>query len=940
MSIIVKNLLVTFLLLVTLLGNAPTIALAQEASDSASVSPSPESTPTPVPFTEDDQNVSTTPQNQNPSDSENANSNQNSLDELDAYDSLKDGTLIPNLNASDSKSATIRYPVRVQKLRKSTFKANEKITIVVENAQASELTINMFNADGVEVPINLEKVSDSDPVVMKIVPHNQFRAGKYRLKIVDGEGNVTTQDFTWGVLAINPNKSIYMPQEISKMAIAVLDEVGLMVCDAKVTLHMTSSEANRDDILSTENGKIKVNPECQIKDYTEKPDYETEYPLGGIGTYEMQLTAETKNGTYSITDTFEVRTDMSFDVERNTATRIFPPVEYPATFTITAHEDFEGSVTDIVPGNFAVSELEGVAKYENVVVNSSEEIIDDQLEASIFDMGLPFEHEQAISLGFGEQLRDPVQGKRYTDFGLIGHDGIDFDLPVGTAVLAVDEGEIIKAAENDAYGTTAVIQHSWGRSYYGHLSQITHNVGDKVRKGQPFALSGSTGLSSGPHLHFGIKPNKHDMHNGYYGKINPLPFLKKDHLENPDEHKSIVVADSVENVQVVTWNISVKKGETIKLGYKYKVPNISPQFYLLGPLEFKNKDGETVFQESRQWQLAIDADGSGTNVVSPSTGNTSDTAQTYTFTFTSTEAMTSGGVSITVPAGWSAPQTSNSSAAGYTTLSTASGIVATVLTSSDAETGWTEDDSDTCNTTTTYATDGWGLDTTTKTEGTGSIQCDNVGSALPDASDSMGFDFTAQNWSNYTTLAAWVRLGKATDATNYIQLAYDDTNTLASPLGSQNLTALSANTWTFVTHTLSVARTAVTTAGIVCQGAGCDSTQLWIDEIMVGGTASGAVAPTITGTGPWDIGYRLINLDNTETAVLVYGSGGGAGGVTNSSSAGVHTFTTKSRTTSAGTLTNISAHPTVTLTTSGPTNDQLMRHGKWFNSGVKAAFTF
>lgn len=97
-------------------------------------------------------------------------------------------------------------------------------------------------------------------------------------------------------------------------------------------------------------------------------------------------------------------------------------------------------------------------------------------------------------------------------------------MPEGTSILATGHGEVTYSG-NGLYGITVIIQHSWGQSL-GHLSQISVAVGDKVFAGrEEIGLSGNTGVSTAPHLHFGIRPNHYDPYNGYHGMIDPLPYL-------------------------------------------------------------------------------------------------------------------------------------------------------------------------------------------------------------------------------------------------------------------------------------------------------------------------------------------------------------------------------------------------------------------------------
>ncbi|WP_406735207.1 M23 family metallopeptidase [Streptomyces sp. NBC_01108] len=109
------------------------------------------------------------------------------------------------------------------------------------------------------------------------------------------------------------------------------------------------------------------------------------------------------------------------------------------------------------------------------------------------------------------------------------HSGQDFAVPIGTKVKAVHGGTVVKAGPNGggdgpAYGNAVVIKHANGTySQYAHLAQIDVRIGETVKTGQKIALSGNTGNSSGPHLHFEIR------HTADYGSaVNPVSFLHKE----------------------------------------------------------------------------------------------------------------------------------------------------------------------------------------------------------------------------------------------------------------------------------------------------------------------------------------------------------------------------------------------------------------------------
>lgn len=88
------------------------------------------------------------------------------------------------------------------------------------------------------------------------------------------------------------------------------------------------------------------------------------------------------------------------------------------------------------------------------------------------------------------------------------HKGVDWAVPTGTAVMASCGGTVTRAGWASGYGYVVYIQHEGGReTRYGHLSKVLVSVGQKVSQGQKIALSGNTGRSTGPHLHFEILIN-------------------------------------------------------------------------------------------------------------------------------------------------------------------------------------------------------------------------------------------------------------------------------------------------------------------------------------------------------------------------------------------------------------------------------------------------
>jgi len=137
----------------------------------------------------------------------------------------------------------------------------------------------------------------------------------------------------------------------------------------------------------------------------------------------------------------------------------------------------------------------------------------------------PFSGNFSVTFSFGQQSDNEEIKKKFQEWGIVGHNGLDFALSAGNEVFACDVGKVVQTGNNGDFGTSITIQHSWGQSIYGHLQETKVNVGDDISVNNVIGLSGSSGAAFGEHLHFAIKPNNPDQNNGYLGFIDPAPYL-------------------------------------------------------------------------------------------------------------------------------------------------------------------------------------------------------------------------------------------------------------------------------------------------------------------------------------------------------------------------------------------------------------------------------
>lgn len=130
----------------------------------------------------------------------------------------------------------------------------------------------------------------------------------------------------------------------------------------------------------------------------------------------------------------------------------------------------------------------------------------------LLPLGAPVEKVRVTS-NYGTRT-DPFTGEQKR------HRGIDFAGKIGTPLMAVAPGRVISAGERVGYGTTVEIDHGLGfTTLYAHLSQINVSRGDWVRAGTVIGLAGSSGRSTGPHLHYEIR---------YKGvPFDPTTFVKE-----------------------------------------------------------------------------------------------------------------------------------------------------------------------------------------------------------------------------------------------------------------------------------------------------------------------------------------------------------------------------------------------------------------------------
>ena len=155
-------------------------------------------------------------------------------------------------------------------------------------------------------------------------------------------------------------------------------------------------------------------------------------------------------------------------------------------------------------------------------------------DAALVNENIPPENSSYALFALSQKMQSPLPVARLTSpfgyrispiDGTYGfHTGIDLARPLGTPVLAAFGGEVIKCGESNSFGKYMLVRHSRKiTTFYAHLSEFLQQEGAIIRPGEILGAVGSTGWSTGPHLHFELRID--DI------RINPLPYLTADSYE-------------------------------------------------------------------------------------------------------------------------------------------------------------------------------------------------------------------------------------------------------------------------------------------------------------------------------------------------------------------------------------------------------------------------
>jgi hypothetical protein len=281
-------------------------------------------------------------------------------------------SLTNNLKQSPSIEAT-KIPEFVYKLPDHRF---DSILAAASNKIGSLVQANIVHIAYAKAKIDATVSVDKEKRELVVNPQDvsHFQPGLYRLSLTlrTLEGQVTVeQDFTWGVIAVNTNKSIYKPQETAKIGIGVLNDKGDTLCMSGLFNHVdalsmaiTDPQGNETN-FSIKDKTIIDSGKCTANSVTNDADFQATYQTKTSGIYQVKVTAVVYGRQRQIEDYFKVDPTVQFDVERTSfPTRIYPLAPYPVTFTVTARKDYQGNIEDVVPSFFSIEHVDDNGRIE------------------------------------------------------------------------------------------------------------------------------------------------------------------------------------------------------------------------------------------------------------------------------------------------------------------------------------------------------------------------------------------------------------------------------------------------------------------------------------------------------------------------------------------------------------------------------------------------
>ncbi|MCR4278180.1 MAG: hypothetical protein NUV85_04195, partial [Candidatus Berkelbacteria bacterium] len=289
---------------------------------------------------------------------------------------------IPETTNIDSQFLSVAEVANRSSQPNEYFKGNYEVvpaedTIKLEKSDTntSQTEVKLVKEVGAEDRTDDISVSTSNDALTIESKDQGLTAGAYKVETIQKDtGKVLNdQKVLWGVLAFNPDYAIYPVGKDAFFSFAVLDDRGKMVCTAAVTVEVTDP-TNKVTTLTTADGTVKVNKDCEVYGKTDNPDYQANFKPSVEGDYRVKIVAKAGEGSRTLHDQFSVKADQDFYLQRVGATRTYPPVSYQSHLLLEINKSGSYQLTESVPSSFEVTDTKSEFQISNLESNSSDQI--------------------------------------------------------------------------------------------------------------------------------------------------------------------------------------------------------------------------------------------------------------------------------------------------------------------------------------------------------------------------------------------------------------------------------------------------------------------------------------------------------------------------------------------------------------------------------------
>ena len=482
-------------------------------------------------------------------------------------------------------------------------KLANNVSLFLGLSEEPKVDATLIGPNNEESPLRKEEDFSAEthsPTVITIFKQEDFRPGLHKLKVnyeKDGKVYTLEQEFTWGVLAINTNKSIYLPDEKAYLQMGVLDEGGRTICDAKVSLEITDPEGNKTILETSDLGETN-NKQATPQQFSTSSDNAEQVSVEGTTTEETASTTTVNTATEnSNSTTTEITTTTIENIDTNGTTTKEETSSTTTAEELITEENLQQATTSQPSENSTGTEQTSNPAPEQVLdgTGQQEEI------ASTTDE----QQETATStVSFWDKIKKP--------FAISSVKAAEEEIP-STSSSVVSTGIIEKSGE---CGPNTV---TYTPDYYAHYDvkgkgtyQIkltavtrngTHEITDsfEVLESVPFDVEriGPTRIYPPSEYKMTLKIKVNEDFPGQITEKVPDSFVVTGTSDNGQE--------TSDGGKQIIWDADWKAGEEYELSYQFDAPDISPYLYLLGPLTFGDKKQEIIFQEARQWQISADS---------------------------------------------------------------------------------------------------------------------------------------------------------------------------------------------------------------------------------------------------------------------------------------------------------------------------------------------